>query len=165
MTRFASLLCMLVLAAPAFAAMDQPVPHRFKPNQISQVVEVIEQEMAPGGHFAQVPPADQQTVRETLARMTHLLAGHASVAELSEDQKIALLNDQERINALLTGNDQDQLLCQRRPLPGTHLPQNVCETRWDEVRRREASRKEIRELTARSQVKLDEEAVDFHHHH
>lgn len=141
----------LLLFGAAAGAAELPIPHRFKPNQFDQVMDLIEQEMAPGGVYAEVAPQDQDSVRVALARMAKLLEGHDSISELSEEQKVALLNDQEQVNAILTGNKKDQLQCQRRDLPGTRLKQSVCETKGDAVTRRDQSRQEVRELQKKAQ--------------
>ena len=147
-----SVLLLLVLAAltGVACAADTPIPHRFKPNQFPQVVDQIEQEMAPGGLYGTATPEDQAKVRKSLARMSQLLEGHNSIAELDEKQKVELINEQEQVNALLTGNEKDQLVCYHREVPGTKIPQNVCETKGEAQVRREDSRKTIRDMEVRN---------------
>ena len=134
----------------ATAADETPIPRKFKPNQFSQVVDTIEAEMTPGGLFGEVKPEDQDTVRKALARMSKMLEGHKAIAELTEEEKVQLINDQELVNALLLGNQKDQVVCYRREVPGTHIHQNVCETNRDAAMRREESRKTIRDMEVRN---------------
>ena len=145
-----SKLMLLVLTAAmvwssAFAA-DSAIPRRYKPGQFSQVIENIEKEMAPGGLYADTKPEDQDNVRKALGRMAALLEGKSSLEDLTEKEKVALLNDQEQVNALLTGNEKDQLVCTRRELPGTHRHESVCETKYEAQMRKEESRKRVREM-------------------
>ena len=147
-TAFA-LLLFAALAAPAWAG-DAPIPKRFKPNQFSQVVDQIEQEMAPGGLYSATTPEDQLKVRKSLGRMATVLEGHNTIAELEEEQKIELINLQSEVNALLTGNVKEQLVCTRREVPGTKIPQSVCETKGEATVRTEDARKSIREMEQRN---------------
>ena len=146
------MLLALLLAGASMAAWadDTPIPRRFKPNQFPQVVDTIVQEMAPGGLYSEVKPEDQEKVRQTLARMAKSLEGVGAIAELTEEQKVALLNDQEQVNALLTGNEKEQVVCTRRELPGTHMHHSVCESKGDAQTRREESRKTIRDMEVRN---------------
>ena len=144
------LLLFAALAAPAWAADDTPIPKRFKPNQFSQVVDLIEAEMAPGGLYSATPPEDQVKVRTSLGRMAEVLEGHKTITELEEDQKIELINLQAEVNALLTGNVKEQLVCTRREIPGTKIPQSVCETKGEATVRTEEARKSIREMELRN---------------
>ena len=142
---------LLLLGTPLLAAADDtPIPHRFKPNQFSQVVDTIEAEMSPGGLYSAIKPEDQDNVRKALARMAKKLEGHKAIAELSEEDKVALINDQELVNALLLGNVKDQVVCYRREIPGTHIHQNVCESNRDAAMRRDESRKTIRDMEVRN---------------
>jgi len=143
------LLLFATLIAPAWAG-DAPIPKRFKPNQFAQVVDQIEQEMAPGGLYSTTSPEDQVKVRKSLGRMGEVLEGHNTIAELEEDQKIELINLQSEVNALLTGNVKEQLVCTRREIPGTKIPQSVCETKGEATVRTEEARKNIREMELRN---------------
>ena len=143
------LLLFATLTAPAWAG-DAPIPKRFKPNQFSQVVDTIEAEMSPGGLYAGVKPEEQEAVRKALGRMAKALEGHKAIAELTEEEKVQLINDQELVNALLLGNQKDQVVCYRREVPGTHIHQNVCETNRDAAMRRDESRKTIRDMEVRN---------------
>ena len=148
-----SLLLGLMLAGVSLAAAatdDTPIPRKFKPNQFAQVVDTIEAEMSPGGLYAEVKPEEQDAVRKALGRMSKALEGHKAIAELTEEEKVALINDQELVNALLLGNQKDQVVCYRREVPGTHIHQNVCETNRDAAMRREESRKTIRDMEVRN---------------
>ena len=143
------LLLFATLTAPAWAG-DAPIPKRFKPNQFAQVVDQIDQEMAPGGLYSTTTPEDQIKVRKSLGRMAEVLEGHNTIAELEEDQKIELINLQSEVNALLTGNVKEQLVCTRREIPGSKIPQSVCETKGEATVRTEAARKDIRDRELRN---------------
>jgi hypothetical protein len=142
------MLLALTVAGASLSALaaESPIPRRYKPVQFGQVMEEIEKEMAPGGLYSDVKPEDQDNVRKALGRMAALLEGKQSVAELSEKEKVALLNDQEQVNALLTGNKKEQLVCSRREVPGTHRHESVCETKYEAQMRTDDSRTRIREM-------------------
>lgn len=78
--------------------------------------------------------------------MGELLDGKESLEDLNEEDKVALLNAQGEINAIFSGNEQDQLVCQRRTIPGTHLRESLCETKLQRQQRHEQSRETARRL-------------------
>lgn len=59
---------------------------------------------------------DRKRVEQRLDSMQALLQGHAD-APLSKDDKVALLNEQEEINATLLQNDSNRLICERGAAP------------------------------------------------
>jgi hypothetical protein len=102
--------------APAFCAADAPVE---KPV-IAQTLESFETEaatvregMEPGGVYGYIKPADKERVDAGLEHMQKLLQDHSGQPELSREDKVALLNAQEEVNAILLQNDNNRLICER----------------------------------------------------
>lgn len=57
-----------------------------------------------------------------------ILAGKASIDELSLRQQEQLINAQERVTAILTGAEDDRLICRRERTVGTHFQRTTCVT-------------------------------------
>jgi len=152
------LAALLLFAAvfPAAASRFSAFPQKLRPNQFDQVVSLIEQEMTPGGSFEHVDADQQVVVRDRLRRMSELLNGRTSLDELSEDQKVLLINNQEAVNAILLDAPEEQVVCQRRELVGSHQIETVCESKRDAARRREMSQQEMKRLQKNIQLLPDQ---------
>ncbi|MGH2549883.1 MAG: hypothetical protein ACRDHN_10860, partial [Thermomicrobiales bacterium] len=73
----------------------------------------IRKDMEDGGRYAYVKPAERTTIDKKLSEMSTLFAETGAVANMSEDQKIALFNDQEVVNSILTLRDRDRVICNK----------------------------------------------------
>lgn len=69
------------------------------------------------------------------SRLTGLLDGVDSVDELSRDERLALFNTHEELQALMSGRQDDQIICRRERTVGTHFQTEKCYTRreWREA--------------------------------
>ena len=150
----------IVLFAAALAASsgagaaDAPYVTRTKiePQQFGQLVAVLATETRTGGRFEWITPAERAEVDAALARMGEMLAGRSSLAELREDDRIALFNDQESINAILTRRDSERRICERRMIVGSHRRETVCETYGQRMARMKGSREHMDKLNRRVQL-------------
>ena len=132
------LLGVLFATGSAMAAMPkkpEPVIGKLDPTQFPALAALIRGEMGPGGRWEYMKAKERMTIEVSLDTMERTLAGHQDVAELTEYEKVEVLNAQEQINAILTRRDKDRLICERRKIVGSQLPQNVCETYGEKVRR------------------------------
>jgi Arc/MetJ-type ribon-helix-helix transcriptional regulator len=123
----------------AFAAQRVEV-RKLQPQQFDQLVALIEQEMDAGGRYEYVSDAERAAVRRALDDMARLLEGVESIAALREEQRVALLNAQERVNALLTKRDGERLICSHRRRIGTHMRETTCETYAEQMARVKGTR-------------------------
>lgn len=124
---------------------------KIEPGMFNQMVRALEQEMQPGGRFEYVTDVERSTVQQELSLMGGLLEGHDSLASLREEDKIKLLNAQERANAILTQRDGERLICERRKLVGSNMRQSVCETYAERQARIRGSRDDANRLNRRIQ--------------
>lgn len=152
MRRTVAMLCLslgLIGFATGVAAADEGFvsKKRLQPEQFPQLVELLRVEMSPGGRFEFVEDRERDSVEAELARMGELLAGRRSLDELQENEKVALINAQEAVNAILTRRDRDRLICQRRAVVGSHMKQTVCETYGEQIARKRAGQDRYRELS------------------
>lgn len=142
------LLCCGLLFAGAVVAGNEPVPApaRIDPAAFPQVVESVQAEMGAGGRYEFLSVRERSAVTTDLERMSQLLAGRGSLAELSESQRVDLINAQERINATLQKRDRDRLVCSYQAVMGSHRKVSVCETYGELMMAREADRERAREM-------------------
>ncbi len=124
---------------------------KIEPGMFNQLVRLLEQEMQPGGRFEFVSEAERAAVERELTLMGGVLQGHETLASLAEEDKIALINAQERANAILTQRDGERLICERRKLVGSNMRQSVCETYAERQARIRGSRDHANKLNRRIQ--------------
>ena len=104
----------------------------------------VEQEILEGEQFAEISVDDRKEVFAALARMDKIMAGRASASELSEEDKIKLINDQELVNALLTkANKDSRIQCRREKRVGSHRTTSTCRTVAEWRRASQNSREDI----------------------
>lgn len=102
----------LLAFAGSAVAGDDPFPRRFKPNQFTQVVDMIESGMQPGGEY-QATADEQARVRALLGEIGSLLEGNERMADLDQNEKAAIEKRRGEINAILAGNVQREVAVQQ----------------------------------------------------
>ena len=139
-----SLGAMLALAAcgvfsgsVAARTMDQPWNTAVTSEAFEAQVARVHAEMAPKGRYDSITATDRAAVDADFERIGALLRGKESGKPFTDRDQLELANAQERINALLTRNDGDRLVCGLEQRTGTKFKQKVCLT----VREREAIRR------------------------
>lgn len=152
-TRFPLLFGMSLFAcATALAGSEAYVTRtRVEPARFGQLVEVLRTEMGPGGRFAYVTTAERDRIEHSLDRMRVALDGKATLADLDDRDRLAVFNAQEEVNSILTRRDAERVVCDRRPLPGSHRKETVCETYGDRMARIKGSREQVERLNRRVQ--------------
>ena len=136
--------CVLLSAATVCVADDQVVE---KPL-IAQTLAGFQKEaagirdaMQPGGRYEFVKTDDRRKIEARLGSMEALLQKRAGQSDLNTSDKIALVNAQEEVNAILKHNDSNRLVCESRAPIGSHLPIKTCRTYGEmELERREATK-------------------------
>lgn len=104
-------------------------------QQRAQLVEEIES----GDAYVEITAMQKREVNQSLDRMQSWLESAGSVDSMTEDQRIRLLNEQEKINTMLTGVAEDsRLVCSREQSVGSRMRQTVCFTVAERRRRRDA---------------------------
>ena len=136
----------LVACGTAAGATKYVTRNKLEPANFDALRKAIAFELEPGGRFEFVQPAERSTIAVALDRMRVLLEGKASLAELREQDKVALINAQEEINAILTRRDSERLICQRRELPGSHRKISVCETYGEQQARKGNMKENVRDM-------------------
>ncbi|MBD9435136.1 hypothetical protein IB223_03435 [Pseudoxanthomonas sp. PXM03] len=102
-------------------------------------------DLAGGEKYGEISPQDSAKVKEALSRMSSQLdRANGSVDGLSAEQRVAVLNDQELINAILThAGEESRLVCTREKPVGTRRATTHCITVAERRRHREEARNEM----------------------
>ena len=138
------LLAALMLPTVGAIASDEPGLD-VTATALQQQAAQIREDIALGVKYAEIKSEDRQAVLDALRRMESELAGVDSVEALSERAKVAVFNDQERINTILTQASADsQLVCRREVVTGSHRKQNICLTVAERARLREYNQLQMR---------------------
>lgn len=100
----------------------------------------VRKQMASGGRFEFVTGEERSEVVASLNAMGALFDKYATVAQMDQDAKVALFNDQENVNAILKRRDSKRLICKSELPTGSHIPTTKCRTYGDIERSQTDSR-------------------------
>ncbi|WP_027079169.1 hypothetical protein [Luteimonas mephitis] len=107
----------------------------------------ILKELGDGETYSEIDAADREKVKAALARITTTLDQAGGVDQLGEPQKVAVFNDQELVNNILTkAGENSRLVCKRVKKTGSHMSSNQCMT----VAARNRAQEESQEMLRRS---------------
>lgn len=99
----------------------------------------IEADLGDGTTYAEILPQNRDAVRQALDRMQAYLDGVDSVDALRDEARVAVFNDQEIVNTILTQAREDsRMVCRREVGTGTRMKKNDCATVAERRRAREA---------------------------
>lgn len=91
--------------------------------------QAVLRELGPNGRYAEIEPEARQQVQAALERIRQAMVQAGSVEALSEDDRVAVFNDQELVNTLLTRAAADsRLVCRREVKLGSHRKESRCMT-------------------------------------
>ena len=95
----------------------------------------VREGMQPGGIYSYIKEDDKRRVEQRLDDMHQLLQRHADQPELSQPDRIVLLNTQEELNALLLQNDNNRLECENGARTGSRIHVTTCRTHGELMER------------------------------
>ncbi|CAN5600859.1 hypothetical protein BH23PSE2_BH23PSE2_09180 [soil metagenome] len=99
-----------------------------------------------GKRYAEIRSEDRDKVKSALDRMDKMLSTNAGIDSLGEREKVALFNEQELVNTVLTQAGEDsRLVCERQKKTGSHRAESVCKTVAQRRRERDASQDYLRD--------------------
>ncbi len=144
--RFDLHLVAAVVASIAFCVVPATVAAASKqwkfavntPAAFQAQAEKVREEMSENGRYGAINRSDRSAVESDLERIDGLLRGAGSLEALNDRQQVDLMNAQERINAVLTRNDGNRLVCTMESRSGSHFKQKTCRTlkQSEEIRRK-----------------------------
>lgn len=138
-----ALLIAFAFAGNAIASDDAIVSAREYLEYLDEVREGLKD-----GKPKPLSDREQGMFDEALQSIRGLLAGKESIEDLSSDEAVALFNSQETIKAVLSGQEEERLLCAREHRVGTNFRQKRCVTLDTQRQEREASQRIFRNLPA-----------------
>lgn len=132
-------------ASSAFAA-SQPFPlDATSASEFRKQAEDLRHEMHAGGKYAQLTVDNQKRVDKQLDVLQELYDKREVRANFGKKDEIALVNASEEINAVLSGNDDDRLICEQVRTLGSNRTQKVCMTVAERRARNDAAKSDLRE--------------------
>lgn len=146
------LISVLLMSVSFFATAGEPEESKLvfgekvTPTEFPQLIEMVRAEIQPGGRWEYVPQLDRPILENNLKLMESLLTDHVSVEDMSGNEKMKLINAQERVNVLLLQHDGQRLICERYTPTGSHRPQKICLTLAQRRKTTEDSQRMIENL-------------------
>ncbi|MCK9539801.1 hypothetical protein [Dokdonella sp.] len=140
---FALALC-FALAMPAVVQAAAQSGWKFAvdtPAEFEVQAAEVRKEMSTDGRYGAISVDDRNAVEADLKRIDDLLESKGSVKALNDQEQVDLMNAQERINAVLTKNDGNRLICTMEQRTGTNFKKKVCQTARQRDQIREDSQK------------------------
>jgi hypothetical protein len=112
-------------------------------DKFEAVAADVRNEMQSGGRYEYVTADERKTIDTKLTEISALFDKNGSVADMSQDTKVQLFNDQEIVNSILTHRDRDRVICQNTAPIGSHIPVTTCHTYGQEVEAREGTKNQL----------------------
>ena len=143
-------LALLVLIAGGAMASERGTRVDVEEQFAAQRTQILE-ELGDGKTYSEIKNADREKVKSALARISAALAQSGGVAQLGEEQKVAVFNDQELVNNILTeAGENSRLVCKREKKTGSHMASNQCMTVAARNRATEHAQETLRNTPPRS---------------
>lgn len=97
------------------------------PDKLKAVINSIESEFSSGGRYEFLSASDHAALNALFFQMMTMLE-KSTPAAMTERDRVALFNAQEKVNGLLTHSDRNRLVCEHSASLGTHIQSNTCHT-------------------------------------
>ncbi len=109
--------------------------------------------MAPGARHGDATANERARVEELLATIEALFESRGSADALDEADRLAVLNAQGEINAILARNDEQRLVCEFVTRTGSHRRSKQCLTVRERRLQREEHQAALRDLERGSSLR------------
>lgn len=118
---------LMCVATAADAAPKKEVFESGKP--LAEQITRIEIELNDGETYSELALPERSRVREALTRMRAVVEQYPEQKALPESARMALFNDQQVVNTVLTQAREDsRLICKREKAIGSNFPVTQCMT-------------------------------------
>jgi hypothetical protein len=118
----------LLCGSPAWAAGVNP---KWKvvadPATFAEQAKQVREDMKPKGAYGGIDLRDREAVEENLDIIEKLLQKQAA-GPLPDADQVRLANAQEKVNAVLTSNEGNRLICTFERRSGTNFKEKICYT-------------------------------------
>ncbi|MBO9664624.1 hypothetical protein [Dokdonella sp.] len=98
------------------------------PAAFEEQAAQVREDMQESGQYGDISAADRKAVEADLEKIGALLKSKGSANALNDGEQVELANAQERVNAILTRNDGDRLVCTYERRSGSNFKYKTCMT-------------------------------------
>ena len=127
----------VVVAKPAEPPLQASIPFQVQQQKVRGDLQGTEV-------YSEISSADRGRVLEALERMSQAI-GAGTADALPAEKKVAVFNDQELVNGILTkARDDSRLICKREKRVGSQMPTTSCLTVAERDRMRRESEQHVR---------------------
>ena len=142
--RFTLALTMLLAAGSVYAADQQLV--MLNKHDFMAMKSKVSKDFEKGDRYREIVPQDQEKVTKTLERMDARWQKVEDESQLSSNDRIEMVNDEQLVDNILQHAAVDsRVVCQREDPIGSHLPKNICKTVAQQKREQERAQDSIRD--------------------
>ncbi len=113
-------------------------------DEFRQQAQTLRTSMQPGGQHANVTPANQERIGKQLDVLQKLYDDRAEGKKFRKADEVKLVNASEEINAILSGREDDRLVCEQVRTLGSNRTTKVCMTVAERRARQEEAKKDMR---------------------
>lgn len=85
-------------------------------------------ESVKSGRFGFLKPSESRELKKAQATLRKILSGVSSVEQLKEEQRVAVFNAQEKVNAIISRDRSDEVRCETQQRTGSHFRETRCYT-------------------------------------
>ena len=106
----------------------------------------VGKEFEKGNRYREILPPDQEKVSKALERMEARWQKADDVSQLSPDDRVEMVNDEQLVDTILQNASADsRTICERSEPIGSHRPQTTCKTVAQMKREQEKSQSSMRD--------------------
>lgn len=136
-----------ILPATSAYAEEVDVDDNVTAWEFSEFLPELRQRIRTDEAYRELSEQDRRRTFELLGRMETRLQAAGSVEAMHVEDRMALINDQEQLNAiLLTAREDSRLVCRRERSVGTRLAANSCLTVAERRRIQDRGRDTVQDL-------------------
>lgn len=143
-SRFIIAVTMLLAAGSVHA--DDAQPAMLNKHDFMAMKAQVGKDFTQDKRYREITPADQATVTKTLARMDARWQKAEDTAQLSLNDRVEMVNDEQLVDNILQHAAVDsRMVCHREDPIGSHLTKTVCRTVAQMKREQEKSQDSMRD--------------------
>lgn len=151
----AGLLWIVACAAIALPIVSHAASPKWKivtdtPQGFAKQAAEVREEMGPRGEYGGISGSERSAVNADLERIATLLNKRGAASELNDNEQVDLMNAQERINAVLTKNEGNRLICTMERRTGSNFKEKVCRTQAEIDNTRRSSQQGFQDTLLRN---------------
>ncbi len=122
---------------------------------VSEQIREVELAMS-SDEYSELTLQDKSTVKASLSQIQSEIGDHERVDQLPPQKQVAIFNEQEKVNTILTRSHADsRVVCRREKTVGSNFPNNVCMTVAQRRDALEAARKNMRDANRSQLIPMD----------